>query len=335
MKFTAAYRAADGSMASETVEAADRAEAFARLRERGIEPVSLKEGGRSAGAPVRQPGTKSSGRGGLSGKKKVVAAAAVLSAAGVAYLIFTLFGPRPQESGEPAAGKRAGKPAEAAAATPETKTAQPAAEEAGKPAEQAAAKPAAPAEKPPQEANARVTDREKMLWKGKRAVRWDVQTNGVEIAETIVTDDGRRHIVSREVPGVIPTVTDQLLLMALSDTTGDGPPMPYIEATDETFRESLEIPIVLEETDTPKIREVKETLIAARAEMKELLDSGWTFRQVLDERAEQAREETEIRIKTLRAYREMVANGKPEEAERLLQDVNATLREQGRREITR
>ena len=56
MTFTVTYRGADGALREEAVDAASRAECFARMKARGIAPVSVKEGaslGERASRPFR------------------------------------------------------------------------------------------------------------------------------------------------------------------------------------------------------------------------------------------------------------------------------------------
>ena len=52
MTFTVTYRAKDGAKAEEEIEAASRAECFARCRARGIAPLGVREGrAKRAGGP--------------------------------------------------------------------------------------------------------------------------------------------------------------------------------------------------------------------------------------------------------------------------------------------
>ena len=48
MNFTVTYRRKDGSLAKEVVEARDRADVFARMKERGLTPTSVANGGKVA-----------------------------------------------------------------------------------------------------------------------------------------------------------------------------------------------------------------------------------------------------------------------------------------------
>ena len=49
MQFTVTFRATDGSMVTEVVEAANRTDCFAQMKARGIAPLNVKEGGSGRG----------------------------------------------------------------------------------------------------------------------------------------------------------------------------------------------------------------------------------------------------------------------------------------------
>lgn len=72
MKFTVTYRKQDGSLATEVIDAADRAAAVAACRARGITPQSIVEGGRVAVRSARPAWLK----GAVAGVAVVVAALA-------------------------------------------------------------------------------------------------------------------------------------------------------------------------------------------------------------------------------------------------------------------
>ncbi len=55
MNFTVTYRAKNGALATETIDAADRAAAIAACRARGIVPTAVTQGGRAKSSPSRSP----------------------------------------------------------------------------------------------------------------------------------------------------------------------------------------------------------------------------------------------------------------------------------------
>ena len=55
MVFTVTYRAKDGALREERVDAANRAECVAECRKRGIAPTGIMEGGKSKGRDGARP----------------------------------------------------------------------------------------------------------------------------------------------------------------------------------------------------------------------------------------------------------------------------------------
>ena len=81
MTFTVTYRAKDGALGEETVEAADRAACVAACRTRGIAPVSVREGRASARPRSGKRAASPSGRTGGTRFRVSVWRAAILAAA--------------------------------------------------------------------------------------------------------------------------------------------------------------------------------------------------------------------------------------------------------------
>lgn len=179
-----------------------------------------------------------------------------------------------------------------------------------------------------------LTDRAKMLWRGKPVKSWNVMTNGVRVEQLIVTTDGSRYKMIRELD-VLPTGTDQLLAMVLSDRNGGGAPMPggSSKQLDKQFLESLKKPIVINPDDSEAVRNVKEAVAAAREEMAELLKSGRSFSEVLAETKQVNKENFETRTKAMAEYNEILKSGNTEAAEQYLFKVNLALQQMGIDEI--
>ena len=96
MTFTVTCRGADGALREETVEAASRAECFAKMKARGIVPVSVREGARNGGRKnAASPKMATQGGAGRAANvsaaprggtwRAAVLAAALLAAAGGAW----------------------------------------------------------------------------------------------------------------------------------------------------------------------------------------------------------------------------------------------------------
>ena len=98
MTFTVTYRAKDGALREERIEAANRAECVAECRRRGISPTGIKEGrsGKSAASPNGRDGARpemkrrdaASPSGGATAKWAVAVAVVIAAVAGGLWLWF-------------------------------------------------------------------------------------------------------------------------------------------------------------------------------------------------------------------------------------------------------
>lgn len=153
------------------------------------------------------------------------------------------------------------------------------------------------------------------------------------IVETYMTLDGKTHrSVRRSRPPAFKYVTDQLLSMALSTIdNGGGPPMPQMDRSqlEEVFRKSLNDPIRINDDDPPNVVEQKEKVIAAREDMKAMLEAGHSFDSVLSETREQARENAVLRREAEGTLHELRKSGTPEEIADYLNKVNPILERSG------
>lgn len=131
--------------------------------------------------------------------------------------------------------------------------------------------------------------------------------------------------------------TDQILAMALGTPSGSAmPPIPIAPGCDLTteFRKSLDKPIVIEETDSEHTRRIKEMVSEARNAMKELIDSGSSFEDVIREHRDTANYNAKIRKEMMGELGEILKKGDKEGAEVYVQAINASLRKMGIEEIS-
>ena len=134
MTFTVTYRAKDGALREERVEAASRAECAAACRRRGIKPTGIKEG--SKGAKRRQDGGSPSQRR-LTGNAAILAAVVLAAVVGGVWWWF---------GGRGATALPAEAPAKQKVERPKVKP-QPRPKAVEKPVMPAPVKPVKPAEK--------------------------------------------------------------------------------------------------------------------------------------------------------------------------------------------
>ena len=135
-------------------------------------------------------------------------------------------------------------------------------------------------------------------------------------------------------PPVLPTPSDELIAMIMSsDGTHELPPMPFGPEMERDFIESLHKPIFINDEDSEEVRRVKETVLAVREQLLELVESGRTVESVLREHQMLVNQNMEIRRDVIQSLQTMLANGNREDAESYLDAVNETLRGAGIPEV--
>ena len=82
MTFTVTYRAKDGALREERVDAANRAECVAECRKRGISPTGIREGGKGKGRDGARPSRVGEGDNKRTTARWVAAAVVVAAIAG-------------------------------------------------------------------------------------------------------------------------------------------------------------------------------------------------------------------------------------------------------------
>ena len=117
------------------------------------------------------------------------------------------------------------------------------------------------------------------------------------------TADGKTHKVYK--PAYKPLFkhgTDQVLAMVLGGTTGHIPPLMIRggAAMDEQFRRSLKDPIVINATDSERVKARKQQVIEARETIRELMDRGAHFSDILEDHRRIFNENVDIRAAAMR-----------------------------------
>ena len=322
MTFTVTYRGADGAVRTEAVEAASRAECFAQMKARGITPMNVKEGD-----PISRKGRRDGGNGsrveradrveGRLGSRhaKAVAAILVLAAITAGGALWWMrrdggIAPRPEAPKKPSLAKEV-KPAVAP-------------KPAGTAKESSTNAPAAKADAPEPE-----------MYLGKRVVSRQAVTNASGHSYTILrTEDGLTHRVNVVAPGkgrrLFKYSSDLLLAQALG-TPGDGdmPPLMLDSDLDEQFARSLKEPVAFEDIDTEEERKLKETVMLAREDVKDLMKTGATFTEIMREHQSLAAENSEIRRKIALEAKKIRAEHGEDDAKEYLSKMNAALQRMG------
>lgn len=94
-----------------------------------------------------------------------------------------------------------------------------------------------------------------------------------------------RNSLTNKVRRVFNHTSDMLIAEVLQPPENGimPPPPPITSGMHDKFLKSLETPIVIDDDDTPEVREQKEAVIIARAQIKERIDGGEKFEDILRE----------------------------------------------------
>ena len=156
-----------------------------------------------------------------------------------------------------------------------------------------------------------------------------------QIVETVRTDDGRIGEIVREArPRPFSFATDELLALTLChDHRVATPPLPGSrtskEAHDRDFYESIKEPIIISKDDSERVAEMKRTVREARIQIKDLMDQGYHFDDILDDYERLSSENREIRNKAMRELKEIRASGDKDAEQQYFEKINAAFENMG------
>ena len=267
MTFTVKYRTSNGSTAEKAVEAANRADCFAKCKAQGIVPIGVSNGDKVSAASKRQ--FRNGGSRGGKSLRWVIYAIVLVLAGGIAYFLM--------------GGKSA--PAKESAKAPT----KPQEIESVKPA--AAPKPAAVPEKPKAEKKPKpqrvgeIRDGYRLLCDGTLHKVQGVITNAP--GKFSVADKTFKHSADVELGNL-------LMVEPGDDLLGDSAGM--YKGFNKEFDEALSEPIEFSDDDTPMQREMKQAVKELREELK--------HRRAKGEDIEKIMEDTRNQLKELSLYRQ-------------------------------
>ena len=121
--------------------------------------------------------------------------------------------------------------------------------------------------------------------------------------------------------------SDQILGMIASAPPGrDMPPLPITKSIDRDFMNSLDTPIEILESDSDKVRAVKEAVLKLRAEILAIKESeGLSVYEILTQHQTLLRENTALRVEAQKDAAEIYKNGDVELAREYVDKVNEKL----------
>lgn len=173
-------------------------------------------------------------------------------------------------------------------------------------------------------------------YRGQKVVGYIVNTNADgTIIERYRMSDGNTHSIVTDPPPVFENSSDQILAMALSvPQGGELPPLPIPPTMEKDFLASLSKPIVISEEDSDAVRKLKEDVIAARKDIQELLKSGGSTAEILQEHRKLLNENTATRNQVIKELRAIIDSGDIAGAEKYVRTMNVALGQMGIMEIS-
>ena len=310
MRFTYIYRDASGAKQAGEIEAEDRADCFARLKERGTVPVNVREGAARGGAAD----VSAAPRGGR-WRVAALAAAVLLSALGVWWWL---------------ASRPAGEPREPQAAPP--RQARPARVEKPqrpRPATNSpAAKPApeTPAE-PPKPLDAARTPWTN-IYTNRRGEEVRVGRDGKRVAMLAAWQRKREEEAKHPQRRVFRHTAEAYMAMFLNPA--EAVPPPPENFTDSQVALMLANKIEIDpENDTPDEIRQKEGVKKLKEELKAWIKDGGTFDGYLGELQKRQNLEAAKMLEARRMISEAMERGNVEEARELYDAINRHFDEQG------
>ena len=318
MTFTVTYRAADGAVREERMEAAGRGECFAQYRARGITPISVKEGDFVS---RRERGSSRDGKNGSrAGRAELERGKRIPYVFLIAFIVLIGGGLWCWRWG----GGRG------TTALPE-KMQERNLPKATLPKEMAPAKKPGPAAAPAVTNNAAAVSEAAKKPK-ERHDTISIHTNNLgKVVEKWIGADGKKHMSVRYArKPVFDNASDDQLAMAVG---GGGTqaiaPIPMAATSEQEFLESLKKPIVIDDDDPERVKRIKEAVIAARETMKQMMDEGKSYREALAEHQKLVNENVETRNQCMAELKQLVDAGDREGAEHYLKTMNVALEQMG------
>ena len=140
----------------------------------------------------------------------------------------------------------------------------------------------------------------------------------------------RNSLTNRPVR-VFQRATDTLIASYLQPPSGGimPPPMPIPGNAGKKFLESLETPIEILDTDSDEICRMKEAVIVARAQIKQMMDEGQSFEAILADHYKLTEENARIRRDAQKELDAIHAQGDAKGAEKYRRTIDLALQQMG------
>lgn len=296
-QWTVIYREKSGVKTSVVIEAEDRAGVFAELKQRGINAISITEGAVKA---------KRKATGGVSkGVWGVVAAVVAVALVAVVWVVME----GEEASVEVKKPKKERVEPEKAPVRDEVQLPK------AKPTEKPVEKPVD--NRPPHQIVVETIS---------------VITNADgSVLERFRTADGKIRSKQSAPRSVFDNSSDQLIAMAIQGANSPVgmPPMPISDSAEKDFVESLKKPIVINPDDSEEIKQLKQSVMAVRAEIDQMMKDGKSFKEIMKDHQALVNDNASLRKDVLKSVNEFIEKGDAEGAQMFLEKANETLGEMG------
>ena len=325
MTFTITYRAKNGALTDEVVEAVNRAECVAAFKKRGIVPMSIRDG--RSGKSAASPNSRARSASARMIRIAVVLATVILAVAGACWWLAARGG-----RGEPA------KPVDVQKHIPHVRKSD--VQERVPPAKKVmpVVKTNDVQEAPlPPWNDSFMTNREMKL---KYSTLFQATTNeGGLVIERYRLPNGKTWRKMIDPPPLFNNISDQAIAMVVGGAAGAPiPPVPGLDSAnlDRAFVESLLTPIEIDPDDPPRIAALKLAVKETREEIKAAIKAGdkRSVGEILSEHISLNNRQAELQAEALRAVDAVRDKDGEEAAAEFLKAVNEHLKSYGAAPIT-
>ena len=160
----------------------------------------------------------------------------------------------------------------------------------------------------------------------------ETNSGGVVTDHLVLVNGKRLDVVHLQTQESLALQSDFDLMLAMIGTTPLDkplPPMPPMGDLGKAFEKAIQNPIVIRETDSDQVKEMKQAALDARQQIADLLAEGYTIEQILSEHNSLREKNIEFRGSFQRELNEVYRTEGKEAAEKYMSSANEKLEKQG------
>ena len=165
---------------------------------------------------------------------------------------------------------------------------------------------------------------------GSRGTKVGGARSGTRSAGAVAEDDASAAEKKADKPSVFNNASDQVLAMAVGGAPGqDIPPLPLSKGIEEDFKNSLTNKIEILPTDDERVKAIKQAVIETRAQMKEMVDKGYSVEEVLNQHQKMLATNAKARRDAIVELKGIIDSGDAAAAEHYLNVMNTAFQQVG------